>query len=67
MISTHDAFGYFAARYGIEFIAPIGVSTEAEASARDIAENHRPGQGRAHPGRLPGADQRSPADAPDLG
>jgi zinc/manganese transport system substrate-binding protein len=38
VISTHDAFGYFAARYGIEFIAPIGVSTEAEASARDIAK-----------------------------
>ena len=26
-----------AARYGLEFIAPEGVSTEAEASARDIA------------------------------
>jgi zinc/manganese transport system substrate-binding protein len=38
MIATHDAFGYFAARYGIEFIAPIGVSTEAEPSARDIAK-----------------------------
>jgi zinc/manganese transport system substrate-binding protein len=38
VISTHDAFGYFAARYGIEFIAPIGVSTEAEPSARDIAK-----------------------------
>ena len=37
VISTHDAFGYFAARYGIRFIAPIGVSTESEASARDIA------------------------------
>jgi zinc/manganese transport system substrate-binding protein len=37
MISTHDAFGYFAARYGIEFVAPVGVSTEAEPSARDIA------------------------------
>jgi zinc/manganese transport system substrate-binding protein len=37
VISTHDAFGYFAAAYGIEFIAPEGVSTEAEASARDIA------------------------------
>jgi zinc/manganese transport system substrate-binding protein len=36
-ISTHDAFGYFAAAYGIEFIAPLGVSTESEASARDIA------------------------------
>jgi zinc/manganese transport system substrate-binding protein len=37
VISTHDAFGYFAAAYGIEFIAPTGVSTESEASARDIA------------------------------
>jgi zinc/manganese transport system substrate-binding protein len=37
VVSTHDAFGYFSARYGIEFIAPQGVSTEAEASARDIA------------------------------
>jgi zinc/manganese transport system substrate-binding protein len=36
VISTHDAFGYFAAAYGIEFIAPQGVSTEAEISARDI-------------------------------
>ena len=38
MISTHDAFGYFAARYGVAFIAPIGVSTEAEPSARDVAK-----------------------------
>jgi zinc/manganese transport system substrate-binding protein len=38
VISTHDAFGYFAARYGIAFIAPIGVSTEAGPSARDIAK-----------------------------
>ena len=37
VVSTHDAFGYFSARYGIEFIAPQGVSTEAEASARDVA------------------------------
>jgi zinc/manganese transport system substrate-binding protein len=37
VISTHDAFGYFAIAYGIEFIAPQGVSTEAEVSARDIA------------------------------
>jgi zinc/manganese transport system substrate-binding protein len=38
VISTHDAFGYFAAGYGIEFIAPLGVSTESEVSARDIAK-----------------------------
>lgn len=37
VISTHRAFGYFAAAYGIAFIAPSGVSTESEASARDIA------------------------------
>jgi zinc/manganese transport system substrate-binding protein len=37
VISTHDAFGYFADAYGVAFIAPQGVSTESEASARDIA------------------------------
>ncbi|WP_454632484.1 metal ABC transporter solute-binding protein, Zn/Mn family [Bradyrhizobium cenepequi] len=37
VISTHRAFGYFAAAYGVEFIAPVGVSTESEPSARDIA------------------------------
>jgi zinc/manganese transport system substrate-binding protein len=37
VISTHDAFGYFAAAYGMAFIAPQGVSTESEPSARDIA------------------------------
>src|SRR5258708_4750889 len=37
VISTHRAFGYFAAAYGIAFIAPLGVSTASEASARDIA------------------------------
>jgi zinc/manganese transport system substrate-binding protein len=37
IISTHDAFGYFQQAYGIEFIAPQGVSTEAEPSARDVA------------------------------
>ncbi|SDI57109.1 zinc/manganese transport system substrate-binding protein [Bradyrhizobium sp. Rc2d] len=37
VISTHEAFGYFSAEYGIQFIAPLGVSTETEPSARDIA------------------------------
>jgi zinc/manganese transport system substrate-binding protein len=37
VISTHDAFGYFAAAYDITFVAPQGVSTETEPSARDIA------------------------------
>ncbi len=37
MITSHDAFGYFAKAYGLRFIAPQGVSTEAEASSRDVA------------------------------
>jgi len=37
IITTHDAFGYFAAAYGVAFIAPQGVSTESEVSARDVA------------------------------
>jgi len=38
IITTHDAFGYFGAAYGIEVIAPEGVSTESEASAKDVAK-----------------------------
>jgi zinc/manganese transport system substrate-binding protein len=38
LITSHDAFGYFAKAYGIAFIAPTGVSTEAEASAKDVAK-----------------------------
>lgn len=37
VISTHDAFGYFARDYGIAFIAPQGVSTEADIGAADLA------------------------------
>jgi zinc/manganese transport system substrate-binding protein len=38
IITTHDAFGYFGAAYGMEFIAPQGVSTESEVSAKDVAK-----------------------------
>jgi zinc/manganese transport system substrate-binding protein len=38
IITTHDAFGYFGTAYGFRFIAPEGVSTENEPSARDIAK-----------------------------
>jgi zinc/manganese transport system substrate-binding protein len=38
IITTHDAFGYFGDAYGLEFIAPEGVSTESEASARDVGK-----------------------------
>lgn len=37
IITSHDAFGYFEHAYGITFLAPEGISTEAEASAADIA------------------------------
>lgn len=38
IITTHDAFGYFKAAYGVDFVAPQGVSTESEASAKDVAK-----------------------------
>lgn len=37
VITSHDAFGYFGAAYGVTFLAPQGVSTESEASAADVA------------------------------
>ena len=36
VVTTHDAFGYFGQAYGIAFIAPVGVNTDAEPSAADI-------------------------------
>jgi zinc/manganese transport system substrate-binding protein len=38
IITSHDAFGYFGAAYGLAVIAPEGVSTESEASAQDVAK-----------------------------
>lgn len=37
IITNHDAFGYFEAAYGVRFIAPQGVATDSEPSARDVA------------------------------
>jgi zinc/manganese transport system substrate-binding protein len=37
IITSHDAFGYFGAAYGLRLSAPEGISTEAEASAADVA------------------------------
>ena len=37
VITSHSAFGYFQEAYGVSFTAPQGVSTEAEASAKDVA------------------------------
>jgi zinc/manganese transport system substrate-binding protein len=37
IVTSHDAFGYFGAAYGMTFKAPQGISTESEASAADVA------------------------------
>ncbi len=37
VITSHDAFGYFGDAYGVRFLAPQGVSTEAEPSAAQVA------------------------------
>ena len=37
VLTGHDAFNYLAKRYGITFLAPQGVSTEGEASAKTVA------------------------------
>ncbi|MBZ9558385.1 MULTISPECIES: metal ABC transporter substrate-binding protein [unclassified Modicisalibacter] len=38
IITSHDAFGYFAHAYGLELLAPVGLNTQAEPSAGDMAE-----------------------------
>lgn len=38
VITSHDAFGYFEAAYGLTFRAPQGISTDSEASAADVAK-----------------------------
>jgi len=38
VITSHDAFGYFGTAYGVEFLAPEGLSTEAEATPLDLAK-----------------------------
>ena len=37
VLTGHDAFNYLAKRYGVTFLAPQGVSTEGEASAKTVA------------------------------
>ncbi len=38
VLTSHDAFGYFGREYGVSFLAPIGISTESEASAAQVAK-----------------------------
>jgi len=37
VITGHDSFSYFANAYGLRFLSPVGLSTEGDASAADMA------------------------------
>ncbi len=37
VITSHDAFGYYAAAYGVDFLAPQGWNTHSEPSAAAVA------------------------------
>ncbi len=36
VITSHGAFAYYAREYGVQFLAPVGVSTDAEPSAAAV-------------------------------
>ena len=38
VITAHDAFGYLADAYGMTFLAPVGIDSEAEPSAKNLAK-----------------------------
>ena len=38
VLTSHDAFGYFGAAYGVDVLAPQGVNTDADASAAAVAQ-----------------------------
>lgn len=38
VITSHDAFAYYAKGYGVKFLAPQGVNTDSEASAKGVAQ-----------------------------
>lgn len=38
VVTAHDAFGYLADAYGMTFLAPVGIDTEAEPSAQELAD-----------------------------
>ncbi len=61
IITTHDAFGYFKAAYGVDFVAPQGVSTEMRGLGQGRRQDHHPDQKTENSGRVPGECQRSAA------
>ena len=38
VVTSHDAFAHFAARYKVQFLAARGINTHAEPSARQVAQ-----------------------------
>ena len=38
VVTAHDAFGYLANAYGLNFLAPVGIDTDAEPSAKALAK-----------------------------
>ena len=38
VVTGHDAFGYFEDQFGLRFVAPLGINTDAEPSARELAD-----------------------------
>ena len=67
VISTHNAFGYFAAAYGIEFIAPRGRFDGIRAQRPRHRRHHHPDQTGENSGGFSGKYQRSPPDPADIG
>lgn len=37
VVTVHEAFGYLAHAYDLTFVAPVGIDTDAETSAKDLA------------------------------
>lgn len=37
LLTSHDAFGYFAGAYGLQILAPMGMSTDTQPSASNLA------------------------------
>ncbi len=37
VVTSHDAFGYLGREFNINFLAPVGLSPDVEASAQDVA------------------------------
>jgi zinc/manganese transport system substrate-binding protein len=38
VLTSHDALGYFGDSYGVTLLAPVGFSTDSEASAEQVAK-----------------------------